>query len=332
MTINEQAILGLFSELLIGEVFEKIFHEDFSESETTAICSDLLIPATIQLFASKYHSVERADDEDDLNPCWETFCHFQKVPNELQNLISLQINSMTQELYERENRDDAGVTTQTDWKDLPVKDRIQKVKMFLAALANAHNDIKTLKPFIKSLPSHQDSYGNDFGEKVKVRSNRYGPAEAIDESFPTRQHFREVAKTVAAVEDPKKRQELATHHASIFSKMNPRFDHQKWHEACNTKAGKTTIKEGNALHNLPIKESLFDSQSAKRVKAYAAWLDRNASALRNDDNSRNQRDDLAEAAKLKAEHDQKFANGEAEYDPSDYIFGRTRTAKPKGRK
>ena len=37
---------------------------------------------------------------------------------------------MTQKLYEKETSDDdAGVTTQTDWKDLSEKDRIQKVKM-----------------------------------------------------------------------------------------------------------------------------------------------------------------------------------------------------------
>ena len=58
-------------------------------------------------------------------------------------------------------------------------------------------------------------------------------AQALLET-PTRKDFRDVANTVRAIEDPKKRQEFADHHADIFSKQNPRFDHSKWHAACGT--------------------------------------------------------------------------------------------------
>lgn len=49
----------------------------------------------------------------------------------------------------------------------------------------------------------------------------------------TRKHFQMVADTIKAVEDPKKRSELAQHHAGIFAKANPRFDHKKFMAAAN---------------------------------------------------------------------------------------------------
>jgi len=56
----------------------------------------------------------------------------------------------------------------------------------------------------------------------------------LEEASVTRKHFREVANTVRAVEDPAKRQELADHHAAIFKRANPNFSHEKFHEACGT--------------------------------------------------------------------------------------------------
>lgn len=50
----------------------------------------------------------------------------------------------------------------------------------------------------------------------------------------SRKHFKEVANTVRSIEDPKKRQEFADHHAAIFAGQNPRFSHEKFHEACGT--------------------------------------------------------------------------------------------------
>ena len=40
----------------------------------------------------------------------------------------------------------------------------------------------------------------------------------------SRKHFQQTAEAIAAHPDPKKRTELANHHAEIFIKQNPRFD------------------------------------------------------------------------------------------------------------
>ncbi len=55
----------------------------------------------------------------------------------------------------------------------------------------------------------------------------------LDEAA-TRKDFRDVANTVRAIEDPKKRQEYSDHHAAIFAKQNSRFDYSKWHAAAGT--------------------------------------------------------------------------------------------------
>ena len=116
--------------------------------------------------------------------------------------------------------------------------------------------------------------------------------------------------------------------------MNPRFSREKWHAVTGTQhKGSKLVKETKSLPATPIQEGLHDPAAHKRVLKYAQWFQKNAGGLRNDDNSRNQRNDLVEAAKLKAEHDKTFTGGlEGDYSPEDFIFGRTRTTKPKGRK
>jgi hypothetical protein len=49
----------------------------------------------------------------------------------------------------------------------------------------------------------------------------------------TRKHFQQVADVIKAHPDPKKRAELAAHHAEIFKKQNPRFDHARFFKAAN---------------------------------------------------------------------------------------------------
>jgi hypothetical protein len=66
--------------------------------------------------------------------------------------------------------------------------------------------------------------------------------EQLDEGYPSRKHFTMVANTVRAIEDPKKRQELADHHASIFASQNPRFDHKRFHDAAGTRHNSAGVK------------------------------------------------------------------------------------------
>ena len=54
----------------------------------------------------------------------------------------------------------------------------------------------------------------------------------IEESYPTKQHFQAIADIIKTHQDPKKRSELAHHHAGVFKGQNPRFDHARFMHAC----------------------------------------------------------------------------------------------------
>ena len=67
----------------------------------------------------------------------------------------------------------------------------------------------------------------------------------------TRKHFQQVADLIKAHPDAKKRAELAAHHAEIFKKQNPRFDHERFFKAANAEKpmneeemGEESISEG----------------------------------------------------------------------------------------
>jgi hypothetical protein len=55
--------------------------------------------------------------------------------------------------------------------------------------------------------------------------------EQIDESSLHRKHFQMVADLIRGHESAEKRKELAHHHAELFKKENPRFDHAKFMKA-----------------------------------------------------------------------------------------------------
>jgi hypothetical protein len=81
----------------------------------------------------------------------------------------------------------------------------------------------------------------------------------------SRKHFEQVAATVKAIEDSQKRQHFADHHAAIFAQQNSRFDHARWHAACNT----THVNKGkvrNEIHQLSataLQEGILDYNPAK---------------------------------------------------------------------
>ena len=59
--------------------------------------------------------------------------------------------------------------------------------------------------------------------------------ETLDEAV-SRKHFQQVADLIKGHESQEKRNELASHHASIFAKQNPRFNHEKFHAAAGSTA------------------------------------------------------------------------------------------------
>lgn len=59
--------------------------------------------------------------------------------------------------------------------------------------------------------------------------------QLIHEAAFTRRHFRQVADIIKNHPDPKKRHEMASHHAEIFTKSNPRFDKKRFFDAAGVK-------------------------------------------------------------------------------------------------
>jgi hypothetical protein len=106
--------------------------------------------------------------------------------------------------------------------------------------------------------------------KGKVR--RMNEDEQLDEA-PTRKDFQHVANTVRAIEDPKKRQEFADHHASIFARQNPRFDHARFHAACGT-VHNNVQKENAPIASTPITEGIHQTLAPDKVAAVNAALKR----------------------------------------------------------
>lgn len=81
--------------------------------------------------------------------------------------------------------------------------------------------------------------------------------EVINEALYSRKHFRQIADVISKHPDQKKRNEMATHHAEIFSKSNPRFDHKRFFDA----AGATQhVKEETS--------SQLDEVSKKTIASY----------------------------------------------------------------
>jgi hypothetical protein len=84
---------------------------------------------------------------------------------------------------------------------------------------------------------YKEGYEPIHSTKDTVRS-------VLREMF-TRKHFRQVADVIKAHPDAAKRHELATHHAEIFAKQNPRFDHKRFFSAAN--AGEPVKEEVEPL-------------------------------------------------------------------------------------
>ncbi len=59
--------------------------------------------------------------------------------------------------------------------------------------------------------------------------------ELIHEAAFTRRHFRQVADIIKSHPDAKKRHEMASHHAEVFAKSNPRFDKKRFFDAAGVK-------------------------------------------------------------------------------------------------
>lgn len=82
--------------------------------------------------------------------------------------------------------------------------------------------------------------------KIDYAQNLFGTPQIQEEVEPidemmTRKHFQMVADTIKAHPDAKKRNELAAHHAEIFKKDNPRFDHKRFYAAAGATLKEETV-------------------------------------------------------------------------------------------
>jgi hypothetical protein len=72
--------------------------------------------------------------------------------------------------------------------------------------------------------------------------------DAINEAV-SRKHFQQVADLIKGHDSQEKRNELASHHAGIFAKQNPRFDHARFHKAAGSTAHEEPKKMEEAKYS-----------------------------------------------------------------------------------
>jgi hypothetical protein len=124
----------------------------------------------------------------------------------------------------------------------------------------------------------------DTKDGIKSRLGKHTkphlPEETIEEAV-SRKHFQQVADLIKGHESQEKRNELASHHAGIFAKQNPRFDHAKFHKAAGSTAHEEpkkmeeaaySAKAGRAGKNLGKKGpgTGFASLAKKAAKEYGS--------------------------------------------------------------
>ncbi len=108
-----------------------------------------------------------------------------------------------------------------------------------AASMSIHGYKAAENPSSKTVPGTKKlKYSNDADfEKIAKRTTgiakalkRLEESDQLDEGV-SRKHFVQVAAVIKAHPDQEKRNELAKHHAEIFSMQNPRFDHKRFYDA-----------------------------------------------------------------------------------------------------
>jgi len=93
---------------------------------------------------------------------------------------------------------------------------------------------------------------NTINEKLEVDVK-------TDES--TRKHFKQVADVISQHPHSHKRDELAKHHAEIFSKQNPRFDRKKFFAAA--KALDASEKKDNVKEETKVRYEVRDKDGSR---------------------------------------------------------------------
>ena len=146
----------------------------------------------------------------------------------------------------------------------------------------------TLKSYVNKAEKEEDKYQQNYSKLRSIRDTTHGKfsddtpemkhldkkyvnrangvhiakqklakeeAEQIDESSLHRQHFQMVADLIRGHESAEKRKELAHHHAELFKKANPRFDHAKFMKAAGVNEEVELIAKHEVKADAPHKTS-----------------------------------------------------------------------------
>ena len=95
---------------------------------------------------------------------------------------------------------------------------------------------------------HRENLKGNIKYSLGKHTKPHLPEETIEEAV-SRKHFQQVADLIKGHESQEKRNELASHHAGIFSKQNPRFDHGRFHKAAGSTAHEAPKKMEEAAYS-----------------------------------------------------------------------------------
>jgi len=161
--------------------------------------------------------------------------------------------------------------------NVDVKDAISSV-----AKTNGTVDEKAKNPYAIGMAQAMKSTGDKPPLKKSTITKAHDIAKSIeknegelDETL-TRQHFQLFADTVKQIENPKKREEIASFLADVFEKINPRFDIDKFYSAAGVihqYKGLEPQAENEAADNKAELERKLDNlkqkYNAQMANAYA---------------------------------------------------------------
>ena len=114
---------------------------------------------------------------------------------------------------------------------------------------------KDNKPVVSQTASKADTSGPSAADKAGLAAKIGAMKEAKLNEAVSRKHFQQVADLIKGHESQEKRNELASHHASIFSKQNPRFDHGRFHKAAGSTAHEEPKKMEEAAYSFKAARS-----------------------------------------------------------------------------
>lgn len=138
-----------------------------------------------------------------------------------------------------------------------------------STLSNARSATGIKEAIMKQVPSYpatektmsKRQKGRDagnpkpFANPGAIQTVPNGVQKMVSEAV-TRKHFQQVADLIKSHDSQEKRNELASHHAGIFAKQNPRFDHARFHKAAGSTAHEAPKKmeEGKKWIQAAIKK------------------------------------------------------------------------------